>query len=320
MRPIWRAVATLVCILSASGVAAAQQRFTAVATTAMVGDIVAQVAGDAAKVDVLLGSGVDPHLYKLSRTDIGRLLASDIVFYNGLLLEGKMTDALVRVAASGKPVIAVTEQLRPDELLEPPEFAGQYDPHVWMDVAAWSRAVEVVRDRLAAFRPEAADSFKANATRYLGELRQLDGYVKQALASVPISARVLITAHDAFNYFGRAYGLEVVGIQGISTESEAGVRHIQELVSLLVDRQVGAVFVETTVSDRNVRALIEGAAARGHKVSIGGSLFSDAMGEPGTYEGTYIGMIDHNATAIARALGGEAPERGLHGRLGKLAP
>ena len=298
---------------------AAAQRFKAAATTAMIGDIVRNVAGDAAEVTTLLGPGVDPHLYKLTRADLAKLLGSDIVFYNGLLLEGKMTDALIRVASSGKPVIAVTEQLEESFLLAPEAFEGQFDPHVWMDASVWIKAAEVVRDRLAAFRPALKDGFVANAQRYAAELQRLDEYARRVLGSVPPSSRVLITAHDAFNYFGRAYGYEVVGIQGISTESEAGLRRIQEIVDLLVSRRIAAVFVETTVSDRNIRALIEGAAARGHPVKIGGELFSDAMGEPGTYEGTYVGMIDANVTTIARALGGAAPERGLNGRLSKVA-
>ncbi len=297
---------------------AAAQRFKATATTAMIGDIVAGLAGDAGEVTTLLGPGVDPHLYKLTRADLAKLLGADIVFYNGLLLEGKMTDALVRVATSGKPVVAVTEQLDEDWLLEPQAFAGQYDPHVWMDVAAWAKATEAVRARLIEFRPDLRDAVTANAERYLDELRTLEAYVRRVLATVPAEARVLVTAHDAFGYFGRAYGFEVVGIQGISTESEAGLRRVEEIVDLLVRRRIPAVFVETTVSERNVRALIEGAAARGHVVRIGGALFSDAMGEPGTYEGTYVGMIDHNVTTIARALGGTAPERGLHGRLSKI--
>ena len=301
------------------GAAVAAERFKAAATTAMIGDIVRNVAGDAAEVTTLLGPGIDPHLYKLTRADLARLLAADIVFYNGLLLEGKMTDALVRVASSGKPVIAVTEQLDESFLLEPEAFEGQFDPHVWMDAAAWGKAAEVVRDRLAGFRPASKEAFAANAERYAAELKRLDEYARRVLGTVPPQGRVLVTAHDAFNYFGRAYGYEVVGIQGISTESEAGLRRMQEIVDLLVARKIPAVFVETTVSDRNVRALIEGAAARGHQVKIGGELFSDAMGEPGSYEGTYVGMIDSNVTTIARALGGQAPERGLNGRLSKVA-
>jgi manganese/zinc/iron transport system substrate-binding protein len=243
------------------------------------------------------------------------LLGADIVFYNGLLLEGKMSDALVRVATSGKKVHAVTELLDEEYLLEPEAFAGHPDPHVWMDPRAWARAAEVVGSKLAEFDPSGAESYRANAATYLASLKELDAYCEKALASVPEQGRVLVTAHDAFNYFGKRYGYEVVGIQGISTESEAGVRDVERLVDLLVSRKIKAVFVETSVSERNINALIAGAAARGHTVTIGGRLFSDAMGPPGTYEGTYIGMIDHNVTTIARALGGEAPERGHRGKL-----
>jgi manganese/zinc/iron transport system substrate-binding protein len=300
---------------AASGSAAG---FSALATTAMVGDIVAAVSGEAGRVDTLLREGVDPHTYKLTRSDVAKLMSADIVFYNGLLLEGKMTDALIRVANSGRPVMAVTEALGEDYLLAPEEFEGNYDPHVWMDVRGWMRATEHIRDRLAAFRPGHAEAFARNAGHCLERLAALDAYAREVLSSVPAEHRILVTAHDAFNYFGRAYGFEVLGIQGISTESEAGLRRVEELVGILAERAVPAIFVETTVSDRNVRALVEGADARGHEVRIGGSLFSDAMGAPGTYEGTYVGMIDHNVSTIARALGGTVPERGMTGQLASL--
>jgi manganese/zinc/iron transport system substrate-binding protein len=262
-----------------------------------------------------MGECVDPHLYRATRSDVARMLGADIVFYNGLLLEGKMTDALVRVARSGKAVFAVTELIEESYLLAPPAFAGHFDPHVWMDPTGWSKAVEVVRDQLAEVDPARAASYRANAATYLARLAELDAYAERVLASVPPERRALVTAHDAFAYFGRRYRFEVLGIQGISTESEAGLKRIEELVALLVDRRIPAVFVETTIPEQSVRALVAGAAARGHEVVIGGALFSDAMGRPGTYEGTYIGMIDHNATVIAKALGGATPERGLNGRL-----
>mgnify|MGYP003700307527 CR=1 FL=1 len=291
-----------------------------VATTGMVADAVRAVAGDRADVDALMGPGLDPHLYKPTRSDIAKLLQADGVFYNGLLLEGKMTDALIRAATSGRPVHAVTELIDESQLLEPEEFAGHFDPHVWMDPSVWISAVEVVRDKLIELDPDGEADYRANATAYIEELRSLDQYAQRVLRTVPESSRVLVTAHDAFNYFGRRYGFEVVGIQGISTESEAGVRDIQRLVDLLVDRRVGAVFVESTVSRRNIESLIAGARAGGQSVTIGGELFSDAMGREGTYEGTYLGMIDHNVTTIARALGGQAPERGRLGKLGDEAP
>jgi manganese/zinc/iron transport system substrate-binding protein len=226
-----------------------------------------------------------------------------------------MTDSLVRAAAAGKPVIAVTEAMDENSVLEPAEFEGHADPHVWMDPRAWAGAVDVVRDRMIEEFPDHRAAFEQNAEAMRAKILELDAYAERVLATVPEGQRVVVTAHDAFNYFGRRYGFEVVGIQGISTESEAGVRDIERLVDLLVSRQIPAVFVESTVSERNIDALRAGARARGHEVTIGGTLYSDAMGPDGTYEGTYIGMIDHSVTAIARALGGEAPERGMHGKL-----
>ena len=285
------------------------------ATTGMIADIVREVGGDRVEVKGLMGPGVDPHLYKPTRSDMADLKQAEIVFYNGLLLEGKMADALIRVASSGKRVFPVTEILDTKFLLEPQGFDGLYDPHVWMDPQAWVKAVEVVRDKLIETRPLDQEAFTKNARSYVEKLGELDAYAEQVLSTVDAGSRVLVTAHDAFNYFGRRYGYEVLGIQGLSTESEAGVRDIEQIVESLVKRKISAVFVESTISRKNVQALIEGAKAQGHDVQIGGELFSDAMGMPGTYEGTYLGMIDHNVTLIARALGGQAPERGSLGRL-----
>jgi len=289
--------------------------YTIVCTTGMVTDVVRNVAGDRAEVIGLMGSGVDPHLYKPTRSDVQRLMNADVIFYNGLLLEGKMADSLIRAATSGKKVFAVTELIDEDELLEPEEFEGLYDPHVWMDPAAWMKTIAVVRDNLAAHDPDGASTYRANAEAYTQQLQTLDDYAEGVLMSVPEQQRVLVTAHDAFNYFGTRFGYEVVGIQGISTESEAGVQDIENMVDLLVERKIKAVFIESTVSERNIKALIAGARARDHEVIIGGELYSDAMGNDGTYEGTYIGMIDHNVTTIARALGGKTPEKGMNGKL-----
>lgn len=282
-----------------------------VCTTGMIGDMVREVGGERVEVTVLMGAGVDPHLYKATRSDVAALAGADVVLYNGLLLEGKMTDTLVRVATSGKRVVALTERLAEDRLLEPDGAEGHADPHVWMDPALWATGVDVVRDTLAAADPEGTDLYRSGAAAYSARLAALDAYARGVLASVEPSARVLVTAHDAFGYFGRAYGFEVKGIQGISTESEAGVRDVERLVDLLVSRGIPAVFVESTVSERGVRALVSGAQARGHSVSVGGELFSDAMGKAGTWEGTYLGMIDHNVNTIARALGGTVPEGGF---------
>ncbi len=293
---------------------------TIVATIGMIGDVVERVAGDRAEVEVLVGPGVDPHLYQPTRGDMESFLAADMIFYNGLMLEGRMTDALVRAATSNRGVFAVTELLNPATLLEAEDYEDASDPHVWMDPTAWSKAVEVIRDRLIERDPEGRSVYEANATALIEELASLDEYCQQVLGSVPEGERVIISAHDAFGYFGRRYGYEVLGIQGLSTASEAGLRDIERLVDQLVTREIGAVFVESTVSDRNIEALISGAAARGHTVIIGGELFSDALGPLGTYEGTYVGMLDHNATTIARGLGGQAPEGGMQGKLPPCPP
>lgn len=283
------------------------------ATVGMVADIVGEVAGDKATVTNIIGSGVDPHVYSPTRSDVAVLLKSDILFYAGLLLEGQMADILVKVSRK-RPVYAVTELLKADYLIHD-ATTDHHDPHVWMDVQGWMKAVQVVADAMSTFDPAHAVEYRANAGSYQAGLQRLDDYAKAAMQSIPENQRVLVTAHDAFNYLGRAYNIEVVGIQGLSTESEAGLKDINRLVDLLVERSIPAVFVESSVSDKNVKALIEGAASRDHQVIIGGELFSDAMGPAGTYEGTYEGMIDHNVTIIARALGGDAPAKGMQGKL-----
>ncbi len=286
-----------------------------ITTTSMVGDIVRQVVGSHAEVVNLMGEGVDPHLYKPTRSDVASIADADVVFYSGLLLEGRMTDVFIKAAMNGQSVHAVTELISESYLLDPPEFSGHWDPHVWMDVSAWSQCVDAVSNIMCELDPEHADDFRSNTAIYQAKLQALDDYTKKAIASIPDHSRILVTAHDAFNYFGRAYAIDVMGIQGISTESEAGISDINHLKDILVDRRVPAVFVESSVSDNNVRALIEGAGSLDHAVTIGGRLFSDAAGPAGDYTGTYIGMIDHNVTTIARALGGDVPDGGLNGQL-----
>ena len=286
-----------------------------VATTGMIADVAREIAGDHARVEQLMGAGVDPHLYAPTRTDIQKIMEADLVLYNGLMLEGRMTDTLVRAAGGDRSVVTVCENIDESELLMPEGFEGHPDPHVWMDPVMWMQAVERIAAALGEVEPQNKSEFDAALDLYLTKLEELDAYAAKVLNSVPESQRVLVTAHDAFNYMGRCYGIEVVGIQGISTESEAGVQDIERLVDLLVSRQIPAVFVESTVAERNIKALVEGAKAKGHTVMIGGTLYSDAMGKAGTYEGTYIGMIDHNVTTIARALGGEVPEGGMQGKL-----
>lgn len=314
MRFFLRGWIVVVAVVLGMGASARAEPFQVTTTVGMITDIVRQVAGERAVVTGIMREGVDPHLYKPTRGDVVALTRADVVFYNGLMLEGKMIDVLVKVARSGKPVYAVTELLEGGDYVMTDD-ADHYDPHVWMDVRGWIHAVGAVAKALGEYDPDGAAVYRANADRYTAELTRLDAYARESIASIPEARRVLVTAHDAFGYFGRAYGIQVRAIQGISTESEAGVRDINQLVGFLAERGIGAVFVETSVADKNVRALIEGARARGHAVDIGGTLFSDAMGSPGTYEGTYIGMIDHNVTTITRALGGKAPQTGMQGKL-----
>jgi len=281
-----------------------------VATVGMVADIVREVGGTRVAVSQLMGPGVDPHLYRGSRDDVRSILTADMVFYSGLMLEGKLAGMLEKVARK-KPVIAITKSLSRDSVLEEEATLGHSDPHVWMDVLAWSRCVDVVVESLVEFDPTNEAQFRAAASAYQATLAKLDRYGRQVMSTVPASGRVLITSHDAFHYFGRAYGLEVFGVQGLSTDSEAGLKQINSLVDTIVQRQIAAVFVESSVPKKSILAVVDGAGSRGHHVIIGGELFSDAMGPSGTYEGTYVGMLDHNLTIVARSLGGEAPERGM---------
>lgn len=270
-----------------------------VCTTGMVADIVQNVGGKHVAVATLMGEGVDPHLYKPSPGDVSRLNAAAVVFYSGLHLEGKMGDIFVRTARK-KPTFAVTELIPEDRLIELAD--SHYDPHVWFDVALWSEAATVVRDALSEVDPEHAADYAANANAYQASLAELDQYCRQQLGVIPKERRVLVTAHDAFHYFGRAYDVDVRAVQGVSTETEAGVREINELVDFIVNHKIKAVFVESTISERNIQALVEGCAARGHTVAIGGELFSDAMGPSGSPEGTYAGMVRHNVDTIKKAL------------------
>ena len=298
----------------ASPVFAANTPLSVVATTGMIADTAQRVGGELATIRGLMGPGVDPHAYRQTRTDILAMVRADLVLWNGLYLEAQMEEFFADLARKTS-VVAVAEGVPAADLVSHDDYADRFDPHVWMDPTLWVHVIDAVRDAMSDAASDRSEDFAERARLYTSEVTEIGAYATEVLASVPAEARVLITAHDAFNYFGRAYGFEVVGIQGISTESEAGVNRISNIVDMIVDRNIAAVFVESSVSDRSIRALAEGAAAKGHDLKIGGELFSDAMGEPGTYEGTYIGMIDHNATVIASALGGTTPDRGYQGLL-----
>jgi manganese/zinc/iron transport system substrate-binding protein len=272
-----------------------------VTTIGMIADIAQNVGDERVEVTSLMGPGVDPHLYKASEGDVNRMAEADVIFYNGLHLEAKMGEVLEKMEGRAK-TMAVTEGIDKSELLAPPEFEGAFDPHVWFDVTLWMKAVEQVRDTLVEMDPDHADLYRSNAEGYLTELSELHDYVKTEAGRVPGEHRVLITAHDAFNYFGRAYDFEVLGLQGISTASEAGTADVQNLADFIVEHRIPAIFVESSVPPRTIEAVQAAVRSKGFEVEIGGELFSDAMGNPGTSEGTYTGMVRHNVDTIVSSL------------------
>lgn len=293
----------LLLLLAASPVwVGAQTKLNVVATTNIVADTVRQVVGESAEVTSLMGPGVDPHLYQATQGDLRTLSRADVIFYNGLQLEGRMESILAQMGRR-TPTYALTEYMTPSDLLSDPSYQT-FDPHTWFDIPLWIKAVERVRDAMVEVDPKNAATYRQNAERFIEKLHALHAEVEERLAAIPLGHRVLVTAHDAFGYFGARYGIEVVGLQGISTDSEYGLADVRSLVSLLVERGIGAIFIESSVSSHGIQAVIEGAKAQGHTVKIGGELFSDALGEPGTPEGTYVGMIRHNVETIVQALVG----------------
>ncbi len=283
----------------------------ATVTVGMVADLVREIGGEHVEVTQLLGSGVDPHLYKPTRDDVTLLTKADIVFFNGLYLEGKMAETLQRLTEK-KRSVAVAERLSAERLGSTSSGHEHPDPHVWMDVSLWSEVAQVIGKELSDYDPAHQDDYQKRTQALRAKLDALHEYGKTQIASIPKDQRVLVTSHDAFRYFGRAYGIEVEAIQGISTESEAGLQRMNELVDMLVDRKVRAVFVESSVPKESIESLLLGAKNRGQEVTIAAELYSDAMGDDGTYEGTYVGMMDHNLSSIAKALGSETvPEGGF---------
>lgn len=284
---------------------AAGDRVEVVTTIGMIADAAEAVGGEHVRVTALMGPGVDPHLYKASEGDVRRLFRADLILFSGLHLEARMGEVLEGMEER-RPVVAVTDAVPRDRLLAPPEFEGQYDPHLWFDVGLWSLTVDQVRDALVRVDPEHAADYRADAAAYRARLDSLDAYVRARAARVPEERRVMVTAHDAFNYFGRAYGFQVRGLQGISTATEAGTADVQRLAGFIAERRIPAVFVESSVPRRTIEAVREAVRARGWNVEVGGELFSDAMGDPGTPEGTYPGMVRHNVDTVVGALLGEA--------------
>lgn len=273
-----------------------------VTTISQIGEPLSVIGGERIQVKSLMGPGVDPHLYNPTQSDIRTLEGADIVFYNGLHLEGNMIEIFEEIGKK-RPVLAIAEVIPEEQLLK--DETGALDPHVWFDIDLWKQALEAAVEELKEISPNDAQFFETNKQDYFAKLEELKAEAEK-LKQIPDDQRVLVTAHDAFGYFGRMHDMEVVGLQGLSTEDEVSLTEMEETITLLVERKVPAVFVESSINERSIQALIEGAAEKGHEVSLGGELFSDAMGEAGTEEGTYIGMYSHNVNTIYRALtGGE---------------
>jgi manganese/zinc/iron transport system substrate-binding protein len=295
----------LICLICCYGCVgcedSAKDRFTVVATTSLIGDVVKNIVQDHAAVNILMGPGVDPHAYNATQQDVKHLLNADIVFYNGLHLEGKMADVLHKLSKK-KPVYAAGEAITPAQQLIDPNFSVGIDPHIWFDVCLWKQVVQYISDRLQAADPQAAAYYKENTVCYLQQLDTLHEATLQSIRQIPSTRRVLITAHDAFGYFGRAYDMEVRGLQGISTVSECGLRDVTDLVKFIIQRNIKAIFLETSVPEKPLQAVVEGCKNRGHQVVIGGHLYSDALGQASTPEGSYLGMVRANVQAIVNAL------------------
>jgi manganese/zinc/iron transport system substrate-binding protein len=276
-----------------------------VATTGHVGDVVRNVGGERVAVTTLMGAGVDPHLYKASAGDVAAIQNADVVFYNGLELEGRMIEIFDRLGRT-KPVHAVTDNIPRDQLLPSADYPDAFDPHVWFDPTLWATTADVVAERLGALDQQNAALYRSNAERYKAQILELDAYARQRLSAIPPQGRVLITAHDAFGYFGKRYGIEVRGLQGLSTASEAGGADVQNLAQFIVERNIGAIFVESSVPQATIGAVQAAVRARDQDVAIGGELYSDALGDEGTPEGTYVGMFRANIDTISNALAPEA--------------
>lgn len=272
-----------------------------VTTTTMITDLVRNIGGDSISVKGLMGSGVDPHLYKASEGDVSKLSNADVVFYTGLHLEGKLVDVFEKMGNSTN-TIALAEVLDKNKLIGSEYFASNYDPHIWFNIQYWKQLTKYLTEELSRLNPENASFFQKNSTAYLLQLDELEYEIKKIIASLPQEKRILVTAHDAFNYFGEAYGFEVVGLQGLSTATEAGVQDVQNLAKLIIDKKVKAIFVETSVPKRTIEALQQAVLSKGFEVAIGGTLYSDALGNAGTEEGTYLGMFRYNVGTIVEAL------------------
>jgi manganese/zinc/iron transport system substrate-binding protein len=273
-----------------------------VTTTTMITDLVENIGGEYVNVLGLMGSGVDPHLYKASEGDVTKLVNADIIFYNGLHLEGKLVEVFEKMGSRTKTPIALADNLDTSTLIGSDYFASNYDPHVWFNIEYFKQFTEKVTEVLSEKDPVNASHYSDNNKEYLAKLNTLQSKIKNIIETLPEENRILVTAHDAFNYFGKNYGFEVVGLQGLSTATEAGVQDVQNLAAFIIEKKVKAIFVESSVPKRTIEALEAAVKSKGHQVVIGGTLYSDALGNAGTAEGTYIGMFEYNVKTIVNAL------------------
>lgn len=302
MKKLVFVVIILFSFYSCKNVNEASTKLQVVTTTTMITDLVQNIGGNYINVKGLMGSGVDPHLYKASEGDVNKIASADVIFYGGLHLEGKLVEVFEKMGSQNINTIAVSDALDPKTLIGSEYFASNYDPHIWFDVKNWELITQLVVDKLSEANPEHQAEFEKNGTEYLEKLKSLNEDIKTVISTLPEDKRILVTAHDAFNYFGQAYGFEVVGLQGLSTATEAGVQDVQNLATFIIDKQVKAIFVESSVPKRTIEALQASVKSKGFDVKIGGTLYSDALGNAGTEEGTYIGMFRYNVNTIVNAL------------------
>lgn len=323
---VWLTVIAMLCLSSCTRNAGVDRAASGrddkpvvIATIPMIADIAREIAGDHFKVETLLNPTTDPHTYQPVGADMSKMSSAQAVLYNGLLLEGAIEADLQKHADRMGSVVAVGETVAKSRLRTPADFAGHPDPHIWMDVSLWAEIVPAILTTLQELDPEHEGELSSNAEQVQVKLAQLHEYAQLVIGTIPKDQRFIVTAHDAFGYFGVAYGVEVSSVQGVSTESEAGLEDIQDLVDLIVSKKIPAIFFETSVTRKNLEAIIDGVRAAGHEVSDGGKLFSDSAGTEDTWEGTYFGMMEHNVNTLAKSLGGTVPEGGFRAVLEQSA-
>lgn len=293
---------TIVAFFSCKNEKKSNGKLNVVTTTSMITDLLHNVGGDIINIQGLMGSGVDPHLYKASEGDVSKLANADVIFYNGIHLEGKLVEVFEKMGHQNIKTVAIADGLDKSTLISSELFQGNHDPHIWFNVDYWEDATRFIVAKLSEEVPEHKATFEANGKAYLAKLKTLKTKITATIETLPKEKRVLVTAHDAFSYFGRAFGFEVVGLQGLSTATEAGVQDVQKISAFIIEKNIKAIFVESSVPKRTIEALQAAVNSKGHNVEIGGTLYSDALGNAGTVEGTYIGMFEYNVNVIVNAL------------------